>query len=328
MIHAQGLYKRYGDLVALDHVSFDVEGGSVVGFLGPNGAGKSTTMKILTGTLVPDGGSCRVAGREVLPGDTESRRSVGYLPESTPLYAGMRVDRYLDFVAGVLGLGRGERRREVGRVIDACRIGKHAGRPIRALSKGYRQRVGLAQALLGDPDVLILDEPTSGLDPGEVVRMRALVRELGEEKTVLLSTHILSEIEATAGRVIIIAGGRLVADGDPRALALGRSAQLVVVLRLGIDDLDLAREVIEGELCGAAGVLGASQFEVLAGGVRRLVLDVERTPGSTSLCGEPVAELVTRRVAGRGWHLSELSWHGVDFEAAFLGLTEVEEAAG
>jgi ABC-2 type transport system ATP-binding protein len=322
MIHAHGLFKRYGDLVALDRVSFDVERGSVVGFLGPNGAGKSTTMKILTGTLVPDGGTCEVAGRPVLPGDPESRRRVGYLPESTPLYRAMRVDRYLDFVAGVLGASRTERRREVARVIEACRIGQHAGRPIGALSKGYRQRVGLAQALLGDPDVLILDEPTSGLDPREVVRMRALVRELGQEKTILLSTHILSEIEATASRVIIIAGGRLVADGDPRAMAQGRAAELVVVLRLGIDDLDLESSVIGDELMGAAGVKEILGIEVEQGGVRRCVMRVERTPGCDTLHGEPVAELVTRRIHQRGWHLSELSWGGVDFEAAFLELTD------
>ena len=234
MIHANGLYKRYGDLVALGGISFDVEKGSVVGLLGPNGAGKSTTMKILTGTLVPDQGYCSIDGRQVWPGDPESRRQVGYLPESTPLYRSMRVDGYLDFVAGMLGMGRSERRREVGRVIEACRIGIHSGRPIGALSKGYRQRVGLAQALLGNPKVLILDEPTSGLDPAEVVHMRDLVKELGREKTVLLSTHVLSEIEATASRVIIVSGGQIVADGNPLQLAKRRSARLVLLMRLGV----------------------------------------------------------------------------------------------
>ena len=322
MIHARGLFKRYGDLVALDGVYFDVERGSVVGFLGPNGAGKSTTMKILTGTLVPDGGSCEVAGQLVRPGDPESRRRVGYLPESTPLYRAMRVDRYLEFVAGLHGLDRSQRRREVGRVIDACRIGVHAGRPIGALSKGFRQRVGLAQALLGDPDVLVLDEPTSGLDPREVVRMRALVRELGREKTVLLSTHILSEIEATADRVIIIAGGRLVADGDPHALARSRSATLVLVLRLGLDDMGIDHAEVGKELYDAAGVKEILSIESKGAGVLRCKLRVERSPASNSLYAEPVAELVTRRVVARGWHLSELSWAGVDFEATFLDLTD------
>ena len=318
MIHANGLYKRYGDLVALGGISFDVEKGSVVGLLGPNGAGKSTTMKILTGTLVPDQGYCSIDGRQVWPGDPESRRQVGYLPESTPLYRSMRVDGYLDFVAGMLGMGRSERRREVGRVIEACRIGIHSGRPIGALSKGYRQRVGLAQALLGNPKVLILDEPTSGLDPAEVVHMRDLVKELGREKTVLLSTNVLSEIEATASRVIIVSGGQIVADGNPLQLAKRRSARLVLLMRLGVEDLKVTHREIGKELYDAAGVKEILSIDDLGHGVKRCAMRVERSPASDSLHGEPVAELVARRVVGRGWHVSELSWDGLDFEAAFL----------
>lgn len=325
MIHASGLFKRYADLVALDQVSFDIERGSVVGLLGPNGAGKSTTMKILTGTLVPDAGTARIDGREVRPGDAESRRAVGYLPESTPLYRQMRVDDYLDFVAGMLGFGRAERRREVGRVIEACRIGIHAGRPIGALSKGYRQRVGLAQALLGDPKVLILDEPTSGLDPGEVVHMRALVKELGEQKTVLLSTHVLSEIEAVASRVLIVAGGKLVADGSPAKLTRRKSAQLVLYMRLGVDDLKTSHDEIARELYDAAGVKEILAVEDLGHGIKRCEMRVERSAGSDSLHGEPVAELVAARVVKRGWHLTELAWDALDFEAAFL---EIVAAGG
>jgi len=327
MIHASGLYKRYGDLVALDGVSFEIARGSVVGLLGPNGAGKSTTMKILTGTLVPDGGHATIDGRQVLPGDAESRRAVGYLPESTPLYRSMRVDGYLDFVAGMLGLGRSERKREVARVIGACRIGIHAGRSIGALSKGYRQRVGLAQALLGDPQVLILDEPTSGLDPAEVVHMRELVKELGREKTVLLSTHVLSEIEATASRVIIVAGGQLVADGNPLQLARKKSARLILLMRLGVDDMGVTDEEIGRELYDAAGVKEILDVSDLGGGVKRCAMRVERSVGSDSLQGEPVAELVAARVVKRGWHVSELSWEGLDFEAAFLELVEAHRAS-
>lgn len=324
MIHAKGLLKTYGDLVALNGVSFDVERGTVVGFLGPNGAGKSTTMKILTGTLVPDGGSAEVAGHQVIPGDPESRRRVGYLPESTPLYSDMRVDGYLDFVAGLHLSNRKERRREVGRVIDACHIGIHAKRLIGALSKGYRQRVGLAQALLGDPDVLILDEPTSGLDPREVVRMRSLVRELGSAKTVLLSTHILSEIEAIADRVIIVAGGQIVADDKPSALAERRAAELVLVMRLGSDDMEVDHDDIGRELFGAAGVKDVHSIRNVGAGVIRCQMRVERSPGIDTLHGEPVAELVAKRVLDRGWHISELSWEGLDFEGAFLDLTNPE----
>jgi ABC-2 type transport system ATP-binding protein len=323
MIHVQGLEKHYGDLKALRGVSFDVQAGEIVGFLGPNGAGKSTTMKILTGYLVADGGTCAVAGQEVVPGDSESRRHVGYLPESTPLYRGMRVDRYLDFVAGIHGQERSERRASVGRVIEACHLGRHAGRRIEFLSKGFRQRVGLAQALLGDPDVLILDEPTSGLDPREVVRMRDLILELGQEKTVLLSTHILSEVEATCSRVIVIAGGKLVADAAPEELARSRAAELTVVLRVPQDQLkDFDASQIGRDFAHVPGVARLVSAEDCGGGTARLVLDVNRAPGSVSMSGEPVAEMVADTLAKRGWKLSELTWQGDDFESAFLEITD------
>ena len=241
MIHVEGLEKRYGEVTALAGVSFDVPAGQVVAFLGPNGAGKSTTMKILTGFLVPDAGSCAVAGRPVDPSDAAGRAAVGYLPEATPLYAGMRVDRYLGFVAELHGLGGAAKRDAVGRVIEACHLGAHAGRRIAWLSKGYRQRVGLAQALVGDPSVLILDEPTSGLDPREVVRMRELIRELGAEKTVLLSTHVLGEAEAVCDRALVIAAGRLVADGTPRELARHRAGRVALALRVPAYDTTVIR---------------------------------------------------------------------------------------
>ena len=328
MIHVQGLEKSYGNLEALKGVSFDVERGEIVGCLGPNGAGKSTTMKILTGYLVPDSGSCRVAGIEVTPGDPSSRRSVGYLPESTPLYRGMRVDRYLDFVAGIHGQDRAERRASVGRVIEACRLGRHAGRRIGWLSKGFRQRVGLAQALLGNPDVLILDEPTSGLDPREVVRMRDLILELGKEKTVLLSTHILSEVEATCSRVIVIAGGQLVADATPFEIARSRAAELTVVLRVPSDQIQgFDAAAIGRDFAHVPGVARLVSAEDCGGGTARLVLDVNRAPGSVATSGEPVAEMVADALAKRGWKLSELTWQGDDFEAAFLEITDPERIA-
>lgn len=325
MIHVQGLEKHYGDLQALRGVSFDVSRGEIVGFLGPNGAGKSTTMKILTGFLVPDGGTCEVAGKQVLPGDPGSRSTVGYLPESTPLYRDMRVDRYLDFVAGLHGQERAERRASVGRVIDACRLGRHAGRRIGWLSKGFRQRVGLAQALIGDPDVLILDEPTSGLDPREVVRMRDLILELGQEKTVLLSTHILSEVEATCSRVIVIAGGQLVADATPQEIARSRAAEMTVVLRVPDKDLaDFDAGAIGRDFAHVPGVARLVSAQDCGGGTARLVLDVNRAPGSVATSGEPVAELVADTLAKRGWKLSELTWQGDSFEAAFLDITNPE----
>jgi ABC-2 type transport system ATP-binding protein len=328
MIHVQGLEKHYGDLHALRGISFAVERGEVVGFLGPNGAGKSTTMKILTGYLVPDGGSCQMAGIDVVPGDPGSRRNVGYLPESTPLYRGMRVDRYLDFVAGLHGQERAERKASVGRVIEACRLGRHAGRRIGWLSKGFRQRVGLAQALLGEPDVLILDEPTSGLDPREVVRMRALISELGKEKTVLLSTHILSEVEATCSRVIVIAGGQIVADATPMEIARSGEAELTVVLRVPQDQLtSFSTAAIGRDLAHVPGVSRLISSEDCGGGTVRLVLDVRRAPGSLARSGEPVAELVADTLAKRGWKISELTRRSDDFEAAFLEITDPNRMA-
>jgi len=338
MIHVQGLEKRYGDLVALGGVSFDIAAGEVVGFLGPNGAGKSTTMKILTGFLVPDAGTCEVAGRRVDPGDPDGRKAVGYLPEATPLYRSMRVDRYLDFVAGLHGLGGSDRRAAVGRVIEACHLGRHAGRKINWLSKGFRQRVGLAQALIGDPDVLILDEPTSGLDPREVVRMRDLIRELGAEKTVLLSTHVLGEAEAVCDRAIVIAGGKRVADGTPRQLARTRAGQVALVLRVPaydtLGDPGFGPQSIADDLAGVPGVKRCIEVTPAEGGAFRVELEVERAPGVdleeapvATRFAEPTLEMLARTVHDRGWQLSELSWVGDDLEAAFLELTDPERLA-
>ena len=340
MIHVEGLEKRYGEVTALAGVSFDVPAGQVVAFLGPNGAGKSTTMKILTGFLVPDAGSCAVAGRPVDPSDAAGRAAVGYLPEATPLYAGMRVDRYLGFVAELHGLGGAAKRDAVGRVIEACHLGAHAGRRIAWLSKGYRQRVGLAQALVGDPSVLILDEPTSGLDPREVVRMRELIRELGAEKTVLLSTHVLGEAEAVCDRALVIAAGRLVADGTPRELARHRAGRVALALRVPaydtLGDPAFGPERLAEDLGGVPGVRACLEVESLPGGVFRLELEVVRAPGAHASgepegplgrSAEPTLELLAATVHERGWELSELSWVGDDLEATFLELTDPERLA-
>jgi ABC-2 type transport system ATP-binding protein len=228
VIRAHHLSKSYGAFRAVHDVSFTVERGEVVGFLGPNGAGKSTTMRILTGVSTHDTGHVEVAGCELPRESLAARRRIGYLPESTPLLRAMRVDRYLDFVASAKGLARRERHAAVARAAEASDLHGYLGRRIEELSKGYRQRVGLAQALIGDPDVLVLDEPTSGLDPNEVVRIRELVRALAQRATVLLSTHVLSEVEELCPRVLILSGGRLVADGAPLALANAQDRTLLV----------------------------------------------------------------------------------------------------
>ena len=243
MIHVQDLTKQYGDLKAVDGISFSVEAGEVVGFLGPNGAGKSTTMRILTGFLHADGGHAEIAGRRVDPESPESKREVGYLPENTPLYARMRVADYLDFVGRARGLGRAARRSALERVVVDCSLEGHTTRRIAQLSKGYRQRVGLAQALLSDPATLILDEPTSGLDPAEIARIRGLIRQLGRTKTILLSTHVLSEVQEVCGRVVILAAGRIVADGTP--LELAQDAKPLVHVTLRASTLEIGFELME-----------------------------------------------------------------------------------
>lgn len=212
-IELRDLHKRYGNHVALRGISFQIDEGEVVGFLGPNGAGKSTAMKILTGYLSPTDGQAFIHGTDVLADPIKAQKQIGYLPENAPVYADMRVREYLDYVARIRGLGRAEKARAIERVAEQCAITDRLSQSVSALSKGYRQRVGLAQALLHSPSILILDEPTTGLDPNQIVEIRNLIREIGRKKTVILSTHILSEVQVSCDRVVIINKGSIVADG-------------------------------------------------------------------------------------------------------------------
>jgi ABC-2 type transport system ATP-binding protein len=209
VIHVSHLTKYYGDYAAVQDVSFDVPAGQIVGFLGPNGAGKSTTMRILAGYLTATSGTAKIAGLDVFWNSVEVRRKIGYMPESCPLYKEMRVSEYLHFRAGLKGIYGADRRKRIGFVMERCWIDDVERQLIGTLSKGYRQRVGLADALLANPPVLILDEPTAGLDPTQIRSARGLIRELGEQHTILLSTHILSEVEATCDSVIIIHRGKV-----------------------------------------------------------------------------------------------------------------------
>jgi ABC-2 type transport system ATP-binding protein len=244
ILDAQGLTKQYGPFQALNGVSFSLEPGEVVGFLGPNGAGKSTTMKILTGFIAPSGGSASIAGHDLRDDPLGCRRSIGYLPEELPLYLDMTVSGYLDHVARLKGVSASARRREVVDAIDAAWLGENAERHIRKLSKGNRQRVGVAQALLNSPPILILDEPTSGLDPSQVANFRDLLKRLAERHTILLSTHILSEVEASCSRVVVVHRGRTVAAESIEALRR-RAAQVTrVSLRLGTTDSTALRAVL------------------------------------------------------------------------------------
>jgi ABC-2 type transport system ATP-binding protein len=214
MIRVEHLTKYYGEYPAVRDVSFQVSKGQVVGFLGPNGAGKSTTMRILAGFLTATGGKASIAGFDVFSHPIEVRRRIGYMPESCPLYPELRVEEYLKFRAGLKGLGWSARRKRIDYVVERCWLADVRRQLVGTLSKGYRQRVGLADALLADPPVLILDEPTAGLDPTQIRETRKLIRELGSQHTMLLSTHILSEVEMTCDSVIIIHQGQVAADGS------------------------------------------------------------------------------------------------------------------
>ena len=248
MIEVERLSKYFGPVLAVDRVSFAIDQGEIVGFLGPNGAGKSTTMRILTGYLPASSGIAKVAGFDVVDQSLEVRRRIGYLPESVPLYGEMRVEEYVLFRAKLKGVPRKERINRVEYCLDRCRLKEVRRRLIQTLSKGYRQRVGLADAMVSDPKILILDEPTTGLDPLQIRETLALIKELGERRTVLLSTHILSEVEAVCERVIIIAAGKvglsktlaeLEAESTTLAEVQGPEAAIVASLR----PLDHVRDV-------------------------------------------------------------------------------------
>jgi len=219
MISTDCLHKRFGSLVAVDEISFSVGAGEVLGFLGPNGAGKSTTMKMIAGFLSPSGGRASVCGHDVEADPIAAKRCLGYLPEGAPSYGEMTPAAFLRFVAEIRGLAGAERRRRLDEVIERLQLGSVIQQPIETLSKGYRRRVGLAQAILHDPQVLILDEHTDGLDPNQKHEVRGLIREMAPGKTIVISTHILEEVHAVCTRAIIIAAGRIVADDTPAALA-------------------------------------------------------------------------------------------------------------
>ncbi len=231
-IKVTNLTKYYGNYLAVDNISFEAKKGEILGFLGPNGAGKSTTMKIITTYLPPTSGTVVVDGFDVEDKSLEVRKKLGYLPELNPLYYDMTPVEYLDFVAKLDGVPAGEIKKKREEMIKVCGLESMRKKDIGTLSKGYKQRVGLAQAMINNPDVLILDEPTSGLDPNQIIEIRNLIKKLGKEKTVILSTHILSEVTATCNRVIIINKGKIVADGTPEELQAKSKGQSLVILEV------------------------------------------------------------------------------------------------
>jgi len=235
-ILVSNLTKFYGDAKAVDDISFEVHSGEILGFLGPNGAGKTTTMRMITCYLAPNAGSIKVEGKDIRTESVEVRRCVGYLPEQNPLYLDMNVLEYLEYTAQLQGVPRQSVPRRVREMVDVCALGEMKHKDLGQLSKGFRQRVGLAAAMIHDPKVLILDEPTSGLDPNQIVEIRSLIQDIGKQKTVVLSTHILSEVQATSNRVIIINRGKIVADGPIEELQRGLHGGEKITLEVNVPD--------------------------------------------------------------------------------------------
>ena len=312
MIKVEGLTKRYARTVAVDNISFEVEKGGIVGFLGPNGAGKTTTMRVLTCFLPPTSGSASVAGFDVLENPLEVKKRIGYLPESPPLYPEMEVHEYLTFVGRLKGISSGDVARRVDEVSERCAVGDVRTRLIGKLSKGYRQRVGLAQAIIHNPEVLILDEPTSGLDPKQIIETRQLIRGLAGDHTIILSTHILSEIEHSCDKVIIISHGKLVATDTVANLTNRLRGSEAVALEV---DAGLPEGEVRSRLEQVAGVSRVMYKESRDG---RHVFEIE------SLQGRSIRPDLARTVVNAGWNLNELRTIGLSLETIFLQLTASE----
>ena len=293
MIEISNITKRFGSLTAVDDVSFSVSRGEVLGFLGPNGAGKSTTMKMVTGFLTPDGGTIRIGGVDIAANPVEVKRWIGYLPEGAPLYGEMTARAFLRFIAAIRGFKGADAARRIDSVVDKVSLGSVLQMPIDTLSKGFKRRVGLAQAILHDPDILILDEPTDGLDPNQKHEVRALIRGMSADKVIVLSTHILEEVDAVCTRATIIAGGRIVSDGTPEDLL--RRSRKHNALKLGLAVTD-AGPVVEA-LQAVAGVMRIEVAAKSEGALELMLLP----DGGTHIAG-PVSEVAR----ANGWHVTEM----------------------
>jgi ABC-2 type transport system ATP-binding protein len=312
MIEASGLTRRFGARDAVVDVSFRIGAGEVVGFLGPNGAGKTTTLRMLTGYLPPSAGRARVAGFDVEERSLEVRSRIGYLPEAVPLYRDLTVSSYLDFVATLKGTPRARFRERIEAVVESCGLREVYARRIGALSRGYRQRVGLAQALVNEPEVLFLDEPTVGLDPRQVVEIRELIRGLAGKRTVILSTHILPEVSLLCRRVLIIHRGRLVSDGPPEELQSRAAGSARIDLEVRAEEPALA-----SALRGVADVLG---FDVADRGGGVLRVRVRARPGT-----DP-REAITEALARGGMGIRSITLATATLEDVFMQLVTREDS--
>ncbi|MGB7920554.1 MAG: ATP-binding cassette domain-containing protein [Desulfobacterales bacterium] len=309
MIHVENLTKNYGDIAAVDQINFEIQKGEILGLLGPNGAGKTTTLRMLTGFLRPSTGTIRVKELDIDRHPIEIKKIMGYLPESAPLYHDMLVFDYLNYVADIREIPPDRKSARIRELGDLCGLNPVMHMPIAELSKGFRQRVGLAHAMMSDPEILILDEPTSGLDPNQIVEIRDIIKRIGKQKTVVLSTHILSEAEATCDRVVIISRGKIVADGDIDKLKQSAGGTSLIHLTLQQADSDVVRQ----KLSATTGVQGVVRLEAVNSQLK-VTLSV---PSTTDLRGE-----IYRTVKQTDWELLEFYQESRTLETVFRELTK------
>ena len=314
MIEVNGVTKYFGNFPAITDISFSVEKGEIVGFLGPNGAGKSTTMKIITGFLPPSGGTATVAGYDIINESLEARRRIGYLPETVPLYTEMTVREYLGYMGKLRGMSADKIRVRTDDVIDVCRLEDYRDAIIGKLSKGFRQRVGVAQAIIHEPDVLVLDEPTIGIDPIQVVETRQLIKDLGGEHTLIVSTHILPEVSQICERVIVIHEGRIVAIDEPQNLARTLIGSERVDLQIKAPQQDVLK--VLGEMDGVGSVY---RINIERGEIPRYRVESE--------LGREIRASLAKTVVEADWELHRLEAVTMSLEEIFLRLTTEEETA-
>lgn len=308
MIRIENLVKNYGDVLALKSISFDVNDGEIVGFLGANGAGKSTTLKIMTSYLSPTSGNVYVNDKNIRDHSLEIRKQIGYLPESNPLYGEMNVYDLLEFAARIRGITGKDFRKALNRVVDQCGLQGVIHRPVSACSKGYKQRIGLAMAMIHDPKILILDEPVTGLDPNQIIEIRELIKGIGQQKVVIMSSHILQEIEATVDRIVIIDDGKIVADGTSQELIANLKGRTQLTLEIkNVSDESLQQ--LRNKLADVTVEIGPRDGDALT-----LSLEYER--------GRDPREEIFKHAVASDWVLLGMSRHKVQLEDVFRSLTQ------
>ena len=309
MIHVENLTKYFDSLCAVDHISFNIQKGEVLGLLGPNGAGKTTTLRILTGYLRPTSGNVRVKDFTIDEDSLAIKKIMGYLPESAPLYHDMLVYDYLEYVANIRGLDKDQKVSRIRHLVNICGLKEVMHKPIGEISKGYKQRVGLAHAMMSDPEILILDEPTSGLDPNQIIEIREIIKKIGKEKTIVLSTHILSEAEATCDRIVIIHQGKIVADGDTDTLKEEASGEKVINLFLRNTDFISVRKELE-PIDGVKNI--------------RLIEEEKEAVYVRLICKpqEDIRPLIYQKIKQTEWILLELHQESKSLENVFQELTK------